>query len=217
MKRSRKAAAVRVAEAEPHPPLARRIAGELLPTLVVLALVMAARSSLADHYIIPSGSMEHTLEIGDHVFVDKLAYGVRIPFTGIELAPGRRPQRGEVIIFDSPEDGKRLIKRVAAVGGDEVSIRNGELRIDGRSMRDPRHETDIERIGDHIARLNLSYGGGPDVPPMVVPEGHLLVVGDARGNSRDGRMFGLIPDSLPYGHATGVIWRSGEGLVWKQL
>ncbi|MFP8871449.1 MAG: S26 family signal peptidase, partial [Myxococcota bacterium] len=81
------------------PSLSRRIASEVLPMIMVAMVTMAARSSLADHYIIPSGSMEHTLAIGDHVFVDKIAYGVRVPFTNIELAPGVVPQRGEVIIF----------------------------------------------------------------------------------------------------------------------
>lgn len=199
-----------------HTPLAQRFASELLPMLVVALLVMAARSSLADHYIIPSGSMEHTLEVGDHVFVDKLAYGVRIPFTRIELAPGEAPKRGEVVIFDSPEDGTRLIKRIAAGGGDQVRMVGGELQIDGRSMRDASRES-VERFGEHVAHLNLSYGGGHDVAPTTVPLGYLLVVGDARGNSRDGRDFGFIPETLPYGKATGVVWRRGEGLVWKDL
>lgn len=193
----------------------RKFAGELVPMLIVSLVVMAARSSLADHYVIPSGSMEYTLAIGDHVFVDKLAYGVRLPFTNFEISPGRPPQRGEVIIFDSPEDGTRLIKRVVAVGGDRVSMVAGTLRIDGSSLRDS--SGDIERFGDHAARLNLDYGGGPDIAPSIVPDGELLVVGDARGNSRDGRYFGLVPETIAYGKAVSVIYRKGEGLVWKDL
>lgn len=195
---------------------ARRIASELLPMIVVTIVVMAARSSLADHYIIPSGSMEHTLAIGDHVFVDKFAYGVRVPFTDVELAPGVVPQRGEVIIFDSPEDGKRLIKRVVAIGGDQVQMIGGELEVNRRRMRVP-GTGDIERFGDRRALLNLSHGGGPDIAPSVVPIGKLLVVGDSRGNSRDGRFFGLVPQELAYGKAISVIYRKGEGLVWKDL
>lgn len=195
---------------------AKWLATELLPMIIVSIIVMAARSSLADHYIIPSGSMEHTLAIGDHVFVDKLAYGARVPFTHIELTPGERPQRGEVIIFNSPEDGKRLIKRIVAEGGDQMTLVGGELHINGRSMRDASGES-IERFGDRIAQLNLSEGGGPDVATMVVPDGQLLVVGDARGNSRDGRFFGLISEDIAYGKALGVIYRKGEGFVWKGL
>ena len=91
-----------------------------------------------------------------------------------------------------------------------------EVEIDGRSMRDVNGD-DIERYGDRVARLNLRHGGGRDIAPMAIPVGQLLVVGDARGNSRDGRYFGLIPVDLPYGKAKGVIYRRGEGLVWKTL
>jgi signal peptidase I len=172
--------------------------------LIVSVLVMAARSSLADHYIIPSGSMEYTLVPGDHVFVDKLAYGLRLPFTNIEFSRGQVPKRGEVIIFDSPTDGTRLIKRIVAQGGDYVSLIDGELRINGHSMRDP-GTPDLERFGEHLARLNLSYGGGRNVSGRMIPLGQLLVVGDSRGNSKDGRYFGLIPEDLPYGLAKSVI------------
>lgn len=207
---------VALAQTDPPPSLARRALNELLPALVVIALTLAARSSFADHYVIPSGSMEHTLEIGDHVLVDKYAYGLRVPFTGIELEAGDRPRRGEVIIFDSPDDGTRLIKRVVAVGGDHVRIENGELYLDGHSLREPA-ALPLERFDDRVARLNLGYGGGPDVPGRMIPHGELLVVGDSRGNSRDGRSFGLISEDLAYGKARAVIWRRGEGLVWKSL
>jgi signal peptidase I len=193
-----------------------RLGSELLPVIMVSVLLMAARSSLADHYVIPSGSMEYTLIPGDHVLVDKLSYGLRVPFTRIELASGKAPKRGEVIIFDSPKNGRRLIKRIVAQAGDRVSLIDGELRIDGRSLRDPA-VSDLERFGEHLAHLNLSRGGGPNVGAMVVPAGQLLVMGDARGNSEDGRYFGLISEDLPYGLAKRVIYRSGEGLVWKPL
>jgi type IV secretory pathway protease TraF len=83
-------------------------------------------------------------------------------------------------------------------------------------MRDP-GTPDLERFGEHLARLNLSYGGGRNVSGRMIPLGQLLVVGDSRGNSKDGRYFGLIPEDLPYGLAKSVIYRSGEGLTWKEL
>ena len=82
--------------------------------------IMAGRSALADHYYVPSGSMEYTLIPGDRVFVDKRAYGLRIPFTNIELAQGDPVRRGDIVIFDSPRDDVRLIKRIVAVGGDAI-------------------------------------------------------------------------------------------------
>src|SRR5262249_18311153 len=92
---------------------------ELFSLAVVLAAVPAARSSLADPYYVPSGSMENSLIPGDRVFVDKTAYGFRIPLTKIDLFGARTPERGEIAVFDSPRDGTRLIKRIVAIGGDE--------------------------------------------------------------------------------------------------
>ena len=101
---------------------------------LMLVGILAARSTLADHYHVPSGSMEPTLIAGDRVLVDKRAHGIRLPFTTRRLTDGDPVQRGEVVIFDSPRDGTRLIKRIVAVGGDEVLIRDGHLFINGRSM-----------------------------------------------------------------------------------
>ena len=84
------------------------------PVLVCVLVVLAGRSSLADHYIVPSGSMEPTLVPGDRVLVDKMSFGIRLPFSEIVIIEGETPRAGEVVIFDSPEDGVRLIKRVVA-------------------------------------------------------------------------------------------------------
>src|SRR6185295_17869800 len=101
--------------------------------LMVLGL-FAARSSLADHYYVPSGSMEPTLMPGDRVVVDKWAYGLRIPFTLHKVVSGTAPARGDVVIFDSPEDGTRLIKRVVAVAGDTVAVKDGHVSINGVAL-----------------------------------------------------------------------------------
>jgi len=194
----------------------RRLRAELLQLAVVIAVVLAARSSVADHYVIPSGSMEYTLLPGDHVFVDKSAYGMRIPFTRWKLTSGDEPTLGEVVIFDSPEDGTRLIKRIVAVEGDVVRIVDGELVVDGQSVR-ASGPHDLEIVGGHLAELNLSFGGGQDLPPTEIAEGQVLVVGDARGNSRDGRFFGTISADSIYGKARSVIYRRGDGLVWRPL
>ncbi len=89
---------------------------------ILVLLLLAGRSSLADHYFVPSGSMEFTLMPGDRVVVDKTAYGIRIPFTKIDLIDMDIPQPGEIAVFDSPEDDKLLIKRIVAVGGDRVDL-----------------------------------------------------------------------------------------------
>lgn len=197
-------------------PRVRAFGRELPSFLVMIAVVFAARSSLADHYTVPSGSMEFTLMPGDRIVVSKLAYGFRLPFTDVRLTSGPGIQRGEVVIFDSPEDGVRLVKRVVAVAGDSVSIQSGHLFINGVLLVDPSNP-EIERFGSRQAMLNLGYGGGEDLKPTLITDGHVLTIGDARGNSKDGRVFGPVEASSVYGRAVAVYYRSGEGLCWKGL
>lgn len=187
---------------------------ESLRLSLLVAVIFAGRSALADHYYVPSGSMEYTLVAGDRVFVDKAAYGYRFPFTGIELVDRDRVVRGDVVIFDSPRDGKRLIKRIVAVGGDRVELAGGRLAINGQLLS---AGPDREAFGGRIAELNLLDGGGPDIAVTRVPDGMLLAVGDHRGNSLDGRMFGLIEERDVYGRAVAVYYRRGSGFVWKSL
>ena len=166
--------------------------------------MLAARSSLADHYVVPSGSMQSTLFPGDRVVVDKRAYGLRVPFTLAKVTHGEAPARGDVVVFDAPDDGVRLIKRIVAVGGDVLEVRQGHAFIDGAAA-------------DAKAVLELSQGGGPDLGPIRVPEGQVFVMGDFRGNSRDSRYFGFVREEEIYARATRVYWRSGEGFAWRAL
>lgn len=189
---------------------------EVVTFVLIAAAILAARSSLADHYVVPSGSMEFTLRPGDRVLVDKTAYGWRFPFSSWVLRNGSRPLPGEIVVFDSPEDGTRLIKRIAAVGDDLVELRGGHLRANGELLLDPGGRP-VEIFGMREARLNLRFGGGRDLPSVRVPEGKLLLLGDSRGNSRDSRVFGFVPESAIYARAVGVYMRSGEGLIWEPL
>lgn len=199
-----------------QPSVWRRLRSEALPLLALVLLLTAARSSLANHYHVPSGSMEHTLLPGDRVVVDMTAYGLRIPFTDIDLVDRATPQPGDVVVFDSPADGVRLIKRVVAVGGDVVDVADGRVSIGGAAMP-AGTAADSEAFGDHLARLNLDAGGGPDLHHLLVPDGQVLVMGDHRGASFDGRYFGLVAQREFYGRAIGVYYRRDEGFVWKRL
>ncbi|MDJ0698314.1 MAG: signal peptidase I [Woeseiaceae bacterium] len=182
---------------------------------LIVVGVLAARSSFADHYYVPSGSMEHTLYAGDRVFVDKRAYGLRLPFTLARLTRGDPVARGDIVIFDSPRDGKRLIKRIVGTGGDTIAIIDGHLVVNGLSSG-VAGEVSIERIGDKTVSLNLDGGGGPDFVSRI-PQGKLLAVGDSRGNSLDGRVFGLIDEHSIYGKAIAVYYRTGDGVEWIRL
>jgi signal peptidase I len=186
---------------------------ELISLAVVLAAVTAARSSLADHYYVPSGSMEYSLMPGDRVIVDKTAYGLRIPLTKIDLFGSSTPGRGEIAVFDSPQDGTRLIKRIVAIGGDVVSLVDGQLKINGQPLGD----RELERFGARKALLNMTDGGGPDIRDLKIPPGMVLAVGDHRGNSNDGRYWGLIDERELFGRAVAIYYRRGDGFVWKPL
>lgn len=194
----------------------RWLRGELPQIVLMLALLAAARDSFANHYYVPSGSMEHTLEIGDRVAVDMRAYGVRWPFTDVQLIATGVPERGDIAVFDSPQDRTRLIKRVAAVAGDEVELVNGRLSVNGVAL-EVFDATDTEVFRNHRATLNLSHGGGPDIHGLYVPDGQVLMLGDARGNSIDGRFFGLVPVGELYGRAVAVYYRRGKGFSWHRL
>lgn len=195
---------------------AHKIFRDWLPSLVLLSLILVARSTLADHYHVPSGSMEPTLMPGDHVVVNKSAYGLRVPFTKQVFIENSLPQRGEVVIFDSPTDGTRLIKRVVALGGDQVSVKSGRVFINGEPVF-VNAKASRERYDQRLVDLNLSHGGGPDLENFQVPAGHVLVLGDHRGRSNDGRFFGTVPASELYGRASGVFWRRSDGPMWAPL
>jgi signal peptidase I len=190
-----------------------RLLSESVQVLALLALMTVARSSLADHYYVPTGSMEYSLMPGDRVVVDKRAYGLRIPLTTIDIVGSTAPTAGDIAVFDSPKDGVRLIKRIVAVGRDSVVLIDGQLRVNGQSLGD----TDIEQFRERTAYLNLRDGGGPDIDHLVIPAGMVLVLGDHRGNSLDGRFFGLISEKELVGRALGVYYRRQKGFVWKPL
>jgi signal peptidase I len=192
-----------------------RILREMVALGLLVVGIMAGRSALADHYYVPSGSMEYTLIPGDRVFVDKRAYGLRIPFTTIELTRGDSVQRGDIVIFDSPRDGIRLIKRIVAVGGDNVQIRNGHLAINGEWLAST-IDGEIEMIGDKTVTLNLADGGGPGLS-VTIDEGMVLAIGDHRGNSADGRVFGAVSEHEIYGRAVAVYYRRESGFTWLNL
>lgn len=159
-------------------------------------MLLAARSSLADHYYVPSGSMEPTLAVGDRLVVNKLAYDLRVPFTARSLLRLGQPARGDVAVLTSPQDGTVLVKRVVAVPGDVVEVREGRVVLNGQEVALSHSGAEVtEQLPGHGHPISLLSGGGPDYGPLQLPPDQYLVMGDNRGNSHDGRSFGLISRS----------------------
>jgi signal peptidase I len=174
----------------------------LLQVAAAAAVAFTARASLADHYRVPSGSMEPTVHVGDRIVVVKAAYGVRVPMTSAWVVRFGEPARGDVVVIEPPEGGPQpapgevLLKRVVALGGETVEVRDGRVMVD-------------DLVVDE-ATITLASGGGPDFGPSRVPDRALLVLGDNRGNSRDGRAFGFVDRARVLGRAVAVVGRDGH-------
>lgn len=192
--------------------------------VIFLVLMSLFRSAIADHMRVPTGSMNPTVIEGDQILVNKLAYGARIPFTHIWLYQGDGPQRGEVITFDSPEDGGTWLKRVIGLPGDTVEMRDERLLINGQPLAYTPGDASVAPAlplatqAQQLIFVNEQLGSvkhpimiTPGVPamrnfaPVTVPAGQYLLLGDNRDNSKDSRYIGMIPRELITGHARTVM------------
>lgn len=174
------------------------------------AVVLVGRSSFADHYHVPSGSMQPTVDIDDHILVNKAAYAIRVPFSHLHIVDLSGPARGDVVVLESPESGIVLLKRVVAGPGDTIEVRDGHLLLNDEPIPvETKGGVEIEDLG-HGHQVRLSDGGGPDFGPVKVPADRYLVLGDNRGNSRDGRYFGFVKREAILGRAVGILGRAGS-------
>jgi signal peptidase I len=183
--------------------------------IVALALALFIRTFVVQAFKIPSGSMEPTLEIGDHILVNKFIYGVKIPFTSIQLFPLEKPKRGDVIVFIYPLDpSKDFIKRVVAVEEDTVKIINKKLYINGVQVPDPHGVyTDESSFSGEVQKRD-NFG------PVTVPKGTLFVLGDNRDRSLDSRFWGYVPLAEVRGRAFIIYWSwdsQGTTVRWSRL
>ena len=172
---------------------------EAIVVAVLLALVI--RTFVVQAFKIPSGSMLPTLQIGDHLLVNKFSYGLRLPVTGTLLIPWKEAERGDVVVFRFPEDRSiDYIKRTVAVAGDRVELRNKRLWINGVQVEDPHaHFTDQRQ-------MPAAAGPRDNLGPVLVPEGHIFVMGDNRDNSYDSRFWGFVDERDILGKALILYW-----------
>jgi signal peptidase I len=183
--------------------------------VALFTVLFVTRASFADQYVVPSESMMPTVHVGDRVLVEKVAYGLRIPLTHCYVARFANPQRGDVVVLDAPDQDTVLLKRVVAVEGDHVRLRGGRLVVNGNDVPVLRtQDALVEQLGGHAHSISLDEGGGPDFDG-VVPHGQVLLVGDNRGNSRDGRYFGYVSRDRILGRAQGTFLRDGRPGRWS--
>lgn len=194
----------------------RRVRSQI-PLLLIMSMLFLSRASLADHYKVPSGSMQPTIQIGDRIVVDKRAFGFRLPLTHRYLWRYQQPAPGDVVVVDSPIEDKVLLKRVVAVPGQRVEVRRGWLRIDGQwQMLEQEGDGIVEALGSKRHPISLDAGGGTTLDETVLPDDCYLLMGDNRGDSLDGRVFGCVSAGAVLGRALGV-YHSESGWVWRPL
>ncbi len=197
--------------------------GWIFSLLVAILIATSIKSSLADWNTVPTGSMKPTIIEGDRIFVNKLAYDLKVPYTTIHLAEWDNPERGEIVVFYSPEDGKRLVKRVVGVPGDTISMQDSKLYINGKplSYRYPeesdfnnflvedkyKEDTIIEDLNNriHPVLIHPRYAAETSFDTKNIPEGKYFMMGDNRYNSADSRYFGFVDRKLIVGRATAIV------------
>jgi signal peptidase I len=157
------------------------------PIFIAVLIALFIRTFIVQAFKIPSSSMEPTLLVGDHILVNKFIYGIRIPYSdqifgsSKKFFEGKKPQRGDIIVFIFPKDrSKDYIKRVIATEGEKVEILQNKIYINGQLIDDPWGHFEGMKYLQPLERFG----------PVEVPEGSLFVLGDNRDNSQDSRFWG---------------------------
>src|SRR5690606_7478185 len=185
--------------------------------LVFLLCLGVFRTAVADWNPVPSASMRPTIVEGDVVLVNRLAWDLKLPLTDIRLAHLGDPRRGDIATFTSPRDGTRLIKRIVAIPGDRVEVRDDVLYLDGVASTYDGARLEPEPLGNGRSTTALhatEHSGGDmrsvqflpratprDFGPLTVPPGHYFMLGDNRDNSEDSRWIGVVPRERLIGRA----------------
>lgn len=205
---------------------------------IALLIATSFKSAIADWNDVPTGSMEPTILIGDRVFVNKLAYDLKIPYTTIHLAKWDEPRRGDIVVFYSPKDGTRMIKRVVGLPGDTIGLRRNKLFINGTFLEYEESDAGLsdqdsldvlshstifkeDLLGhQHIVKLMPEQPSLNTFRPITIPEGNFFMMGDNRDNSADSRFFGFVERKRIVGRATRVAISRNNSFVhprWERF
>jgi signal peptidase I len=200
----------------------------LLTFFAPIFLVFFFRWALFEPYVIPSGSMIPTLLIHDHILVNKWAYGFRVPFSELWLTYWNKPKSGDIVVFRYPRGRDTFfVKRVVAIEGDTIEVKDGQLVINGQAVERVAINTPAkeagesasefqyyrEKLGDHeFTTRSFRWGHRLEGHKITVPDGHFYVVGDNRDESHDSRIWGFVPIKNLIGRA-GSVWLSCENTL----
>ncbi|MBF0411778.1 MAG: signal peptidase I [Desulfamplus sp.] len=179
--------------------------------IIAVLLALFIRTFIVQAFKIPSGSMMDTLLIGDHILVSKFIYGVKIPFTdGYTIIPFKDPARRDIVVFKYPEDPEKdFIKRVVAVGGDTVEIKNKKLYVN-----DALQESEPYAVYKDPSVIPATFTTRDNLPLTKVPENSLFVMGDNRDNSHDSRFWGFVDLKSVKGKAFLIYWSWNSEGSW---
>jgi len=199
---------------------------------LILLAIFAARSVIADWNPVPTGSMKPTIMEGDVILVNRAAYDLKIPFTTRHIVQFSDPKRGDIVVFKSPEDGTRLVKRIIGLPGEQIKVAGDQVWINNELLSQQplaasqfsdlsdqdqiSHRAMIEALGDsnHAllldARRTLPFQGS-----MEIPAGYYFMMGDHRNNSRDSRVFGLVDRHLILGKSSRILLSVDIKNRWK--
>jgi len=159
----------------------------LEPIAIAILIALFIRTFVVQAFKIPSSSMEPTLQVGDHLLVNKFIYGIRFPFIGTKYFQFKTPQRGDIIVFVYPKDrSKDFIKRVIGTEGEKVQIVHNKIYINNQLIDDPWGRYDERAPSSKYLQPMEIFG------PVTVPVNSVFVLGDNRDNSQDSRFWGFV-------------------------
>ncbi|MDM8555084.1 signal peptidase I [Desulfococcaceae bacterium HSG7] len=166
---------------------------------IAIALALFIRAFIVQAFKIPSGSMKETLQIGDHILVNKFIYGIKLPFADTNIIPISDPDRGDIVVFKFPEDPKKdFIKRVVGVAGDTVKGIGTKVYI---------NDKEVDNSDGHaVYKIAIGKQATRDFGPITIPENSLFVMGDNRDHSYDSRFWGFVNLKALKGKAFMIYW-----------
>jgi signal peptidase I len=192
-----------------------RIRENIEAILFAILLALFIRTFIVQAFKIPSGSMKQTLQIGDHILVNKFIYGVKLPYLNKIIIPLGMPKRGDIIVFKFPVDPEKdFIKRVVAVAGDTVESRNKTIYVNGEKIV----EDFSIRVDPHTYPAGIQ--ARDNFGPITVPAHSLFVMGDNRDQSFDSRFWGFVDLKVVSGKAFMIYWswdKDNFGVRWNRI